>query len=464
MPDHVSDPAAALADRLRHLAETEPALRLYVRDHAPGDELLREGVPNDSLYALLQGEIALFKKTAGPEPIRVSTHGPGDLLGVHSISTGRPAFTTARVLTPLRCLRLDTVALADLPASHPEFHQLLQELITANLAGRYRSAVRLQLHLAEANAELTETRNQLVHQEKMAVLGQLVAGLAHELNNPAAALARQRDHLADTLVGLFGCALPAGWLDYWQAGETAPPAASDPAARARLEKLDTQRPALPRPLQRRLAALPEPLAAALLPPRDAAELAPDAATRLAVFETAHLLHAQQAAAAQISHLVASLKNYARPGSAGPERVNLRANLENTLLILGSSLEHTDVSTALEPDLEVHARGGDLSQVWTNLVRNAAEAMGPGGKLEISARRLSPAEVEVCIIDHGPGIPPALRDRVFELNFTTKTGRENFGLGLGLSITRTLVAQHGGHLAVRDTPGGGATFAVRLPLL
>jgi len=464
MPDPRAEPTLALADRLRHLAETEPALRLYVRDHAPGDELVREGAPNDSLYALLQGELALYKKTTGPEPVRVSTHGPGDLLGVHSISTGRPAFTTARVLTPLRCLRLDTVALADLPAAHPEFHQLLQELITANLADRYRSAVRLQLHLAEANAEITETRNQLIHQEKMAVLGQLVAGLAHELNNPAAALARQRDHLSETLSGLFGHALPTGWLDYWQAGETAPPAASDPAARARLEKLDTLRSALPRPLQRRLAALPEALAASLLPPLDAAELSAEAATRLAVFETAHLLHAQQAAAAQISHLVASLKNYARPASAGPERVNLRANLENTLLILGPSLENIDVATALDPDLEVHARGGDLSQIWTNLIRNAAEALGPEGKLEISARRLSPGEVEVCVIDHGPGIPPVLRERIFDLNFTTKTGRENFGLGLGLSITRTLVAQHGGNLSVRDTSGGGATFAVRLPLL
>lgn len=464
MPEPHAD-SASLAARLRHLAETEPSLAAHIADHRPGDVLLREGEPNNALFILLAGELALYKTTAGAaEPTLISTHGPGDLLGVNSIATREPAFTTARVLTLLRCLRLDTATLAALPDAHPEFHELLQKLIAANLAVRYRAAVRLQLHLAQANAELTETRNQLVHQEKMAVLGQLVAGLAHELNNPAAALARQRDHLAETLAALLARALPAGWIDYWQAGETSPAAAGDPAARARLETLETDRPSLPRSLLRRLAALPAPLAAALLPPRYASTLTPEAETRLAVFETAHLLRAQQAASAQISHLVASLKNYARPASAGPERVNLRANIENTLLILGPGLETTDLATDLAPDLEVHARGGDLSQIWTNLVRNAAEAMGPGGRLLITARRASPTEAEVAIIDHGPGIPPALRERIFELNFTTKTGRENFGLGLGLSISRSLACQHGGTLAYRETPGGGGTFLVRLPLL
>ncbi len=459
-PALAPDSAPALAARLRQLAETEAGLRDFVVGYAPGDLLVREGEPNDALFALFEGEVALFKVAEDSgETVRVSSHGPGDLLGVNSVATGKPAFTTARVLSPLRCLRLDAAALTELPTAHPAVHALLQTLIGLNLARRYRAAVRLQLSLAQANAELTETRNELVHREKMAVLGQLVAGLAHELNNPASALARQRDHLAELLSGLLTRAMPPGWEDYWRSGASAP--AGDPAARARLEALEASHPAIPRATLRRLAALPEALAKPLLP-TGAGTLSIEAENRLAVFEVAYLLRSQQAAAGQISHLVASLKNYARPSTAGPELLDLAENLRNTLLILGPSLEGTELTTDFTPGLQVHARGGDLSQIWTNLIRNAVEAMGPGGRLHLRSRSLDTDRVEVAVIDHGPGIPAGLRERVFELNFTTKTGREHFGLGLGLSIARSLAAQHGGTLGVEDTPGGGSTFVVRLP--
>ncbi len=454
------DSAPALAAHLRRLAESEPELRDRVAVYAPGAELVLEGRPNDALFAVFEGEVGLFKHaSAAGEPVRVSSHGPGDLLGVNSVATGKPAFTTARVLAPTRCLRLDARDLARLPAAHPEIHRLLQTLIGLNLAHRYRAAVRLQLELIQANTELTETRNLLVHREKMAVLGQLVAGLAHELNNPAAALARQRDHLAGLVGSLLARALPAGWEDYWRAGEAASP--GDPEVRRRLARLETKHPDAPRSLLRRLAALPEALAADLVA-TGTSVLAPAAEARLAVFEVAWLLRAQQAAAGQISHLVHSLKTYARPSSTGPERVDLAENLRNTLLILGPALEHTELTTDLAPDLIVRARAGDLSQIWTNLVRNAIEAMGGDGRLELRSRRLDTGWTEVAVIDHGPGVPAGLRERIFELNFTTKSGREHFGLGLGLSIARSLAAQHGGTLTLADTPGGGSTFLVRLP--
>ncbi len=462
-PEPPSPGGGELVSRLRVLVDAAPALRALVTTHATGEALLREGEANEVLFVLLEGEVALFKAAAGEAPLRVSTHGPGDILGVNSVATGQPAFTTARVLRPTRCLALAPEALARLPAEQPELHGLLQRLTTANLADRYRSAVTLQLNLARANAELTETRNQLVHREKMAVLGQLVAGLAHELNNPAAALARQRDHVAETLAGLCAHVLPEGWRDYWTAGETAPPAAGDPAARVRLERLESARPDLPRALLRRLAALPEALAAPLLPPRGATQPPPPAAARLAVFELAYLLHSQRAATAQISHLVASLKTYARPASSSVERIDLRENIEGTLRILGPALEGTELGVDLQSGLGVKARPGDLSQVWTNLIRNALEAAGPGKPLRVVARPVDGGAAEVAVIDRGPGVPPALREKIFELNYTTKTGRENFGLGLGLSITSSLVAQHGGELRLEDTPGGGATFVVRLPL-
>jgi signal transduction histidine kinase len=456
------DQAPTLAARLRHLAETDPSLGAYLITCQPGDILLTEGAPNDSLYVLIQGEVTLLKTHPdSPSPVAVSTLTAGDLLGVNSIATRQPSFSTGRAATALRCLRLDATALANLSALHPEFHGLLQQLITANLGDRYRSAVQLQLHLTLANQELTETRNQLIHQEKMAVLGQLVAGLAHELNNPAAALARQRDHLETILATWLGPDAPPADLTLWHAGRLAV-AVGSPEARAQLDRLETAHPSLPRALLRRLAAVPAPHWPLLLPPSGADTLPPESVRRLAIFEAAHLLHSQQIATAQISHLVAGLKNYSRPSGEKPTLVNLRENIEQVLVILAHGLKHTPLETDLDPTLAVIGRPGDLNQVWTNLIRNALEAAGPHSPLRITARRGAPHEAIVSVIDRGPGIPAGLHARIFDLNYTSKTGRENFGLGLGLAISLSLVTAHGGRIETADTPGGGATFTIHLP--
>jgi signal transduction histidine kinase len=456
-------PSEDLVARLRHLAETDPALGIHLVAYEPGEALLREGAPNDRLFVLLQGEVTLLKTPEdGSDPIPVSTQGAGDLLGVNSVATRSPSFSTVRARTPLRCLRLDAAVLAALPETHPEFHRLLERLITANLADRYRGSVQLQLRLARANQELTQTRNQLVHQEKMAVLGQLVAGLAHELNNPAAALLRQCEHQETALASLLPAEADSPERTLWLAGRQPVPTGSQ-AARDQSARLEAAHPDLPRALLRRLAAVPAALWPLLLPPAGATALDDDATRRLALFESALLLHSQRVATAQISHLVAGLKNYARPAGGAPVPVNLRENIEQVLVILNHTLRDTPLETDLDPDLEVLGRPGDLSQVWTNLLRNAREASGPGVPLRVCARRGAPGEAVVSIIDRGPGVPPDLRERIFDLNYTSKTGRENFGLGLGLSICVGLVAAHSGRIEISDTPGGGATFAVRLPL-
>ncbi len=456
-----SAPAPTLAARLRHLAETDPDLVSHLISYEPGDVLLTEGTPNDKLFVLLQGEVTLYKANDdGSPPLALSTLVPGDLLGVNSVVTRHLSFSTGRATSMLRCLRLDGPTLDSLPDIHPEFHQLLQHLITANLADRYRSSVQLQLRLARANQELTETRNQLVLQEKMAVLGQLSAGLAHELNNPAAALLRQRDHLETTLNAWLISNNDSCDRPFWDAGSHAIPIGS-PEARAQAEQLESDHPRLPRALLRRLAAMPAELWPQLLPTANATELLPGGDRRLAIFETALLLNSQHVAATQICHLVTGLKDYARPTGGKTGHVNLRESINQVLVILAHLLKHIPLETEIDPDLEVYGRSGDLHQVWTNLIRNAYAAK-PGSPLEITAQRDSPHEAVVRIIDHGPGVPPSLRETVFDLNFTSKTGNENFGLGLGLPISQGIIATHGGRIEISDTPGGGATFSIYLP--
>lgn len=460
-PTRTSDDASQLADRLRHLAETDPEMATHLLSYEAGDVLLTEGTPNDTLFIILQGDVTLYKAGEdGAPPLKLSTLVPGDLLGVNSVVSRDLSFSTGYANNFLRCLALDGATLDSLPDVHPEFHQFLQQLITANLAARYRSSVQLQLRLAAANKELTDTRNQLVIQEKMAVLGQLSAGLAHELNNPAAALLRQRDHLEMALDEWLTADDEPGDRDFWDAGRRAVSIGS-PEARAQAQQLESAHPRLPRALLRRLAAMPADLWPRILPAADAANLLPAGDRRLAIFETSLLLQSQNVAATQICHLVAGLKNYAHPSNDTPGPVNLKESIHQVLVILAHLLKHIPLETEIDPTLEVQGRGGDLNQVWTNLIRNAHAAQ-PGSPIRIVAERVSATLAAIRIIDHGPGVPADLRERVFDLNFTSKTGKENFGLGLGLPISQGIVTTHGGHIEITDTPGGGATFSVYLP--
>jgi len=460
-----SPPASAVVAAINQITAAAPALSAHRVNYGAGDFLLTEGRANRNLFVLLSGQLELLKaEKEGTPPTRVSLHQAGDLVGVNSFVTHRPSFSSARALTPLEAFRLDEATLAALPETHPELHALVQRLIVANLGDRYRAAVDLQLRLQRANRDLADTRHRLVHQERMAMLGQLVAGIAHELNNPAAALQRQRDFLVTALSRCFTLSPPvADWDEFWQAGLAAPPTPGSAQQRESLATLHQRHPQVTRALLRRLASLPPVLRDRLQPRPGPTPLAVEDEVRLTGFECAQWLHAQGLAAAQVAHLVASLKSYVRPDSAGPSRVNLAESITGVLTMLGHELKPHQLETELDPSLHVHAPPGDLWQIWTNLIQNACDALPPSGRLEITTRAKDHHQVEVAVIDHGPGVPAALRERIFDLNFTTKTGDEHFGLGLGLGITQSLVTQHGGRIWLSDTPGGGATFTVSLPL-
>lgn len=456
------DLAALAREALGH-----PELRARLRDYTDGHVLLREGEANDSLYVILDGKAILRKEVpALGHEIPVSEHGPGDLLGVNSFATRQPSFCTAIASAPLRCLKLNAASFEMLIQRYPTLHQAIESLIVANLANRYRSAVSLQLELRRANRELRDTRNQLIHQEKLAMLGELVAGIAHELNNPAAAIERQRDFLVETLAELFENVLGEvpGWRVYWEAGTEKSPPLTTLETREKMDALMAADGRLPRSQARRVAALPQALADEWLgePGREAGRAGRLGRVRLAVFEVARLLRSQRVGVQQITHLVASLRDYARPGSEQPERVAVEECIENVLVILGNLTRNLEVETQWQPGAVVMAKPGDVQQILTNLIKNAAEAMAGQGKLWLRTE-IKDKHVRITVADSGPGIPEEKRQRIFDVNYTTKTGGEQFGLGLGLSITQGLVHKLNGHLEISETSGGGATFTVILPL-
>jgi signal transduction histidine kinase len=165
--------------------------------------------------------------------------------------------------------------------------------------------------------------------------------------------------------------------------------------------------------------------------------------------------------ARISDLIRAIKEYSYMDQAKLQEVDITKSLETTLTIMHHKLKRgITVTRNYEPDLpKIMAYGSELNQVWTNLIDNAADAMGDTGKLRIRAARENDY-VLVEIADSGPGIPPEVRSRIFEPFFTTKGVGE--GTGLGLDFVYRIVSGMHGQISVDSVPGD-TRFAVRLPI-
>jgi signal transduction histidine kinase len=164
----------------------------------------------------------------------------------------------------------------------------------------------------------------------------------------------------------------------------------------------------------------------------------------------------------VSEIVAALKGYTHLGQAPVQAVDLHAGIDDTLVILRHLLDE-GISVRRDYSADVptlQAYGGELNQVWTNLLGNAVDALGGKGEIVVRTRREDDWAV-IEIEDNGPGIPPDIAPRIFDPFFTTKAPGK--GAGLGLSVSHSIVTQkHGGELRMESRPGS-TRFIVRLPI-
>jgi signal transduction histidine kinase len=319
------------------------------------------------------------------------------------------------------------------------------------------------------------------NRERLASLGTMAAGLAHELNNPAAAARRAAADMAealDVVSSTIGHFVRAG-IERADAAELvelhqqALDGAGSQTALGALDAADAEDVLTERLEQLGVAEpwrLAEPLAAAGVDEvwleRVAALAGPatDAALRwVAASLTARGLAAElQESTQRMSSLVGAVKSYAYMDRGELVEVDLHEGLETTLVVLGHKLKHAAVEVVRDydrelPRLTVH--GSELNQVWTNLLDNAIDAVGEHGTITVRTRRDGDCAL-VDIGDDGPGIAPEIRDRVFDSFFTTK--EVGSGTGLGLATARRIVVDgHNGSLTVDSQPGQ-TTFHVWLP--
>ena len=424
-----------------------------------------EGEPATCFYVLLSGEIALLRRVGADDIETVRTSNPGVYGGAFFAYLGdrMPQIynNTMRATVPSRFFVLDADKFAHLMTSwFPMAAHLLEGLLFG-----------------------TKSAQEAVGQrERLLALGSLTAGLAHELNNPAAAAVRATAALRSRVAGMRGKLgmiaskkfEPEVLAALIQLQEEAAERVSKAVALSPMDTSDAED-AMADWLDARGIAGSWDLAPVFVQGGlDSAWLdlvadaVPDSALDGAVrwlgytIESELLLNEIGDSTERISALVGAAKQYSQLDRSPYQVVDVHELLDSTLMMLGAKIG-PDITVVKNYDRglpEIPCYPGELNQVWTNLIDNAVSAMGGAGTLTVTTSR-DRDFLAVEIGDTGPGVPAEIRDRIFEPFFTTKPVGEGTGLGLDISW-RIIVNSHHGDLKVESVPGD-TRFRVRLPL-
>ncbi len=323
--------------------------------------------------------------------------------------------------------------------------------------------------------ELKKTQSQMVHAEKMAGLGQLVAGVSHEVNTPAGAIANaileiKNDYTAilNDLVKVVLNLDKETQPSYVKACEFVSSSVKEIStvdARQIAKDLEQflEQENISNVDARQLAVLgftPENVDILLPILRSPYQtITVESLFKMGMSQT-HVRNIE-IAIGRIVNIVKALKVYSRSGNEGLSKADLREDIENTLVILNNRLKRgVTVYKNYEDVPPIECYADQLNQVWTNLINNSIEAMKGEGKIWISLKKASDNYVSIEIEDNGPGIPSDIFSKIFEPYFTTKPKGE--GTGLGLSIIKDILDKHHGKIEVVSIPGS-TKFTITLPI-
>jgi signal transduction histidine kinase len=489
-PTPVEEIAAAI-DHVAPLHGLPLEDRLWLARHGvevvaqPGETLFEEGTPADQMILILRGEIHVRRHSGGPMELFIGR--AGQMTGLLPFSRMKASGGQGFAISPVWALLVHKSLFPEMLQAIPSMAQR----VVSTLLDRVREVTRIEQQA-----------------EKLSALGKLAGNLAHELNNPASAAQRAASSLVIELRAnrqnrfkLVNLCLSEEQISAVEAWEqrilNLPANSADQSATALIAQEEAIRAWLgnlgcgePWEVAPQLAE--QGVTLADLNEFRAILGANETCVSLQFF--ARYLRSSRSvdtlvhSTARIFDLISAVKTYSYMDRAPILEVDVPAGLDATVQMFQSRMTHVQLIREYQPDLPtISAYGSELNQVWTALIENALDALGPGvptdsgspaigprrggegigsssvgwssGQLRLTCR-LEGEMMLVEIWDSGPGIPPELQDRIFEPFFTTKPPGQ--GLGLGLDNAMRIVRKHRGHIGVRSEPGS-TCFRVRLPL-
>lgn len=464
-----------LANQL--LASIEGDLGPRPRLNIPaGIDITRQGRPVHGVFLVLSGSVELHHQDEDGGIVLLHHASSGPLIGITSFTTRSLASFTSRTTTPIVAVRITLAQLEGVMERHPDVASLLAMVSMRSLSDRLVRAEQLHIEkerladelelqseqaLRDSAAKLTDARKNLEEAARFAMLGEMAAGIAHELNNPIAAISRASDQIFTGLKTLLTqlaeddlpSALELGKHRCWTSTKDTRQTVRQLVSEAKID----------RQLARKLAQAGVDNCA------QARQLAKDPSA-LQRFLLASELGASSRdidlASRRIIGLVKSLRSYARPDDQLVGDVNLHEGIEDVLRLSAPKLSQVAIFRHYAADFPpITCFPPRLEQVWTNIFSNAAEAMEgqtTRKEIHITTSRYGSDQVRVKIEDTGPGIDPHIIEDIFLPQFTTKKGTIHYGLGMGLGISRRIVETHGGKIRAENTERG-ACMVVTLPI-
>ncbi|MEP4534737.1 MAG: ATP-binding protein [Cyclobacteriaceae bacterium] len=422
-----------------------------------GDRLLESHQTNKRLFLVTQGKLQGFLDAEGLENYPVIEATTNKFIGVYSyFSHDHKSYSNVVAMEDSVVHYYDKPLMDHTPEEMQTLWPFLISVVVNELYARQHFAK----HMAQ---EKYSDVQRLLKAEKMATLGQMAAGLAHELNNSMGVLNGSLEHLQTFITHCVAYNQNQNLTAFFNVGLEKGQGISSAEARKTRDRFAS--------IKSLNSSQVRKLSKTGIDPDSIIKLIsknPELADQLyAYWEAGCTVHDMRIAAKHSTHVVKSVKQLGVNEHQWSKEVDINHTLDEALVILRNLTKRVKTDIALDENLPLtEACAGQLVQVWINIVKNGIESMiqgkSPHAQLTIRTSHTD-EEITVEISDNGPGIPPKILNKIFEPSFTTKVGGLNFGLGLGLSVVQRIITEHDAKIAVSSEPGK-TVFAVILPII